>query len=98
MKTEVEHDSLAVFREQVNAEKKSRGHMSETTVANFHAIKAQEKATAVAAEKFKNAIAVVIVTPENLAKLIEKCEAVPADTGYRLRQSREVKVMQRVST
>jgi hypothetical protein len=92
MKTEVEHDSLAVFREQVKAEKKSRGHMSETTVANFHAIKAQEKAAAVAAEKFKNAIAVVIVTPENLAKLIEKCEAVPADTGYTLGPSPEFKV------
>jgi hypothetical protein len=82
--SQLDKDPLAVFREQVKAEKKTRGHMSETALANFQAIKVQDKADAVAGERLKSALASIVPTPDNLAKLIQKCETAPTDTGHSL--------------
>jgi len=54
--------------------------MSDAAVEKFRTMKEQDKADAIAGERFRNALASVVVTPENLSKLIRRC-----DSGSQLR-------------
>lgn len=72
----VQPDRLAVYRQQVTeeaVEKSARGKMSDAALAKLRAIKNQEKLEAIENERFKNALRSVAVNPENLRKLIERC-------------------------
>jgi hypothetical protein len=72
----VESDPLAAFRLQVQeeaVEKSERGKMSDAALAKLRAIKDQERLEAIENERFKNALRSVVVNPENLRKLIERC-------------------------
>jgi hypothetical protein len=88
-------ETLAVFREQVKAEKK-RGHMSPTAVANLRAIKDQKDYLDSHYERLKKFLSEVRPTPENLAKLIQLAEAPPADTGYHLGPGPDFEVIKTV--
>jgi hypothetical protein len=67
-------DALAIFRQQVQEEKESSTRkFSDTAAAKFAAIKAQDKSDAIDGERFRNALRSVVVTPENLEKLIRRC-------------------------
>jgi hypothetical protein len=89
--TEVETDRLAIYRQQVSdeaAEKSVRGKMSEPALAKLRAIKEQEKYDAIDAERFRNGLRSVVVNPENLKKLIERCNTSIAPTQIECRVRR----------
>src|SRR6266566_8592975 len=69
-------DTLARFREQVRAEqaeKSVRTKMSDAALAKFRAQKESDRLDNVGQERFGNALKSVVVTPENLQKLISRC-------------------------
>ncbi len=69
-----EIDPLAKFREQVRQDdEKPAKKMSETALAKLHAIKEQDRLDAIANGKFATALQSVIVTHDNLVKLITRC-------------------------
>src|SRR5207245_2554813 len=72
-----EVDKLAVFRQQVKEEaaNKVRGKMSEEQIAKLRAIREQERIAAASGVRFKHALQSIIVTTENLKKLIDRCYA-----------------------
>ena len=74
-------DPLAIYREQVEEAKSNRPKMSDAAVARLREAAEQEKLAAAEAEQFKSMLQLVIVTPVNLRKLIERC-----NTGRILRQ------------
>jgi hypothetical protein len=72
---EQHEDKLAIFRQQVKDEaaNKVRGKMSEEALAKLRAIREQERIAAASGVRFKHALQSVIVTTENLKKLIDRC-------------------------
>jgi len=71
---EMQNDPLAKFRAEVAAEKaEPRGKMSDAALAKLRAINAQDKLDDIDAGRFKTALSQVIVNPENLRRLIERC-------------------------
>jgi hypothetical protein len=69
-----EVDRLAIYRQQISEKEKSvRGKMSEPALLKLRAIKEQERVEAIEDERFKNALRSVVVNPENLGKLIDRC-------------------------
>lgn len=85
-------ESLAVFREQVKADKK-HVRMSETAKAQFRAIKEHKDVIAFHYERLKKSLADVEPTRENLAKLIQQSEQPSADTGFTLSPYPEFKII-----
>ena len=69
-------DPLAKFREQVRLESEQTKpkKMSQASIERLRANKEQDRETAIAGERFKNALYSVIVTEGNLAKLIERVQ------------------------
>jgi len=66
--------------------KTKHGHMSDAAVEKFRSMKEQDKTAAIEGERFRNALASVVVTPENLSKLIRRC-----DSGSQLRRVHKLK-------
>lgn len=66
-------DKLAMFREQVEAENKTRGKMSESAVAKLRSQTESARMDAIGLTRFCNALKSVVVTPENLQTLIARC-------------------------
>lgn len=101
---ELQNDPLAKFRAEVAAQKaEPRGKMSEQALAKLRVQTALEKATGIENERFKNALRSLIITPENLQKLIERCNTNPPlidekgechrgwlDGSYRFRKLTEI--------
>jgi hypothetical protein len=94
MTTEREHmetqtvettDTLAIFRQQVQEEKESSTRkFSDAAAVKFAAIKARDKIDSVEAERFRNALRSTVVTPENLERLIQRCNtSKPVDIDRR---------------
>jgi hypothetical protein len=76
-------DVLAIYRQQVRAEKEDkseRGKMSDAALAKLRALKEQDRTQEIRDARFTSALKLVIVTPENLAKLIERCNVSPVTT------------------
>jgi hypothetical protein len=73
---EVADDPLAKFRAEVASEKaEPRGKMSDAALLKLRAQREQDTADAIVNERFGNALRSVVVTPENLRRLIERCNA-----------------------
>lgn len=71
---EIPDDHLAKYRAEVAAERaEPRGKMSDSALAKLRAQREQDKADAIVNERFGNALRSVVVTPENLRNLIERC-------------------------
>ena len=71
-------DSLAIYRQQVRDEqgqKIVRSKMSDAALAKLRTIKEQERSDAITGERFANALKCVIVSQENLQKLIARCNS-----------------------
>jgi hypothetical protein len=67
-------DPLAKFREQVAAEKaEPRNTMSESALAKLRAIREQDRLDDITASRFKTALSQIVVTPENIRTLVERC-------------------------
>jgi hypothetical protein len=81
-------DPLAKFREQVAAEKaEPRNTMSESALAKLRAIREQDRLDDIAAARFKTALSQIVVTPENIRTLVERCNTrvrLPAETLDRM--------------
>ena len=60
------------IREEV---KTKHGHMSDAAVEKFRTMKEQDRTANIAGERFRNALAFVVTTPDNLRKLIFRCDA-----------------------
>ncbi|MGB8783526.1 MAG: hypothetical protein WCD02_10445 [Terriglobales bacterium] len=74
----IDVDPLAKFRAQVAAEKvEPRGKASEAALARLRTLREQDKADAIVIERFSNALKSVIVNPENLGRLIQRCTVTP---------------------
>lgn len=76
-------DVLADYREQAKAElgeKNQRSKMSEAASQKLRTLKEQDRAQDIIDARFAVALKSVIVTPQNLAKLIERCNISPAAT------------------
>jgi hypothetical protein len=72
-------DPLAKFRAQVAAEKaEPRNTMSESALAKLRAIREQDRLDDIASARFKTALSQIVVTPENIRTLVERCnQSVP---------------------
>jgi hypothetical protein len=79
MSTQV--DPLATYRQEVEEAKTNKPKMSEVAIARFREVAEQGKVEAAKAERFRSDLRSVTATPENLRKLIERC-----NTGRTLRQ------------
>jgi hypothetical protein len=55
--------------------KTKHGHMSDAAVQKFRNQKEQDKISTIAGERFKNALSFVVTTPDNLRKLILRCDS-----------------------
>jgi hypothetical protein len=66
-------DALAAFRLQARQELEERGKMSDAALAKLRAIRELDKARAAVDDRFATALKSVMVTPENLVKLIQTC-------------------------
>jgi hypothetical protein len=69
-------DALAIYRQQVRAEREDKsehGKMSDAALAKFRALKEQDRAQEIRDARFTSALKLVIVTDDNLRKLIERC-------------------------
>lgn len=76
-------DALAIYRQQVRAEKEDKseyGKMSDAALAKFRALKEQDRAQEVRDARFTSALKLVVVTDDNLRKLIERCNVSPVVT------------------
>src|SRR6266852_2370839 len=63
------------IREEV---KTKHGHMSDAAVEKFRAMKEQDKADAIAGERFKNALSAIVPSKENLLALLTGYNSTPA--------------------
>lgn len=70
---EPQQDKLAGFREQIEAEKQTRGRMSEVALTKLRSLAEETRLEAIGLTRFGNALKSVAVTPENLQTLITRC-------------------------
>ena len=68
-----ETDSLTVYREQVKAEQANKPSMSEAAAQKLRSINETERLDKIANDRFCNALKSVIVSDENLTKLLTRC-------------------------
>jgi hypothetical protein len=81
---EIEVDPLAIYREQVAAEKESKPSvMSDKAAERLKQISYEDKVTKQSEEKFAYGLTQIAATPENLTKLIARCSGSPRQLDRR---------------
>lgn len=82
-------DGLAIYRQQVAAEKEvTSKRMSDASTERLREIGRTEKQETIEAERFRNALRSVVVTPDNIGKLIQRCNTSKPLTGVHKRVSK----------